>query len=82
MRIVAEKNIYDLSVHLLSRKKKRIASNFLEEEELSGIHGFTKLPAVNFHTSSGVCFIDHYMNCDNELDTGLKCYIYVWMYYL
>lgn len=66
-----------ICLYICFQEKKRIASKFLEEEELSGIHGFTKLPAVNFHTSSGVCFIDHYMNCDNELDTGLKCYIYV-----
>lgn len=45
-----------------------MASNFLEEEELRGIRCFTKLPAVN-----SLCAVDHYMNWDNELHTGLNC---------
>lgn len=47
-----------------------MSSNFLEVADLSGIHGFTELPAVNFNTSSGLCTTDHYMNWDT---IGLKC---------
>lgn len=69
MRIVAEKNIYEL-LSREKKKKKRMASNFLEVADLSGIHGFTELPAVNFNTSSGLCTTDHYMNWDT---IGMKC---------
>lgn len=48
-------------LYICFQEKKRLASNFSEEEELSGTHGFTKLPAMNFYTSSGVCAIDHYL---------------------